>query len=99
AVALGNRPMFFWSCFGLLKLGVAVAFINNRISGRPLAHALATTEASAAIVGDECLEHFEATEGLADITYCRLPEEGERARPAESVPAWLDDRLQQDIDA
>lgn len=99
AVALENRPMFFWSCFGLLKLGVAVAFINNQISGRPLAHALTTTEAKAVIVGDECLGYFEATEGLADITYCRLPEEGERARSAGSVPAWLDDRLQQDIDS
>lgn len=99
AMALENRPAFFECWFGLLKLGAAAAFINTQIEGRPLAHALATTGAKAAIVGDECLDHFKATDGLADIHYIHLPEEGDRAHPAAVVPTWLDRDFLGDIQA
>ena len=63
ALAMENRPDFF-TWFGLTKLGVVVAFINTQVSGRPLVHALETTQARAAVVGEECLANFAATEGL-----------------------------------
>jgi fatty-acyl-CoA synthase len=61
AVALENRPEFFFYWFGLVKLGVVVAVINTHVNGRPLAHALETTNARAVIIGEECLENFAHT--------------------------------------
>ena len=40
AIAMENRPQFFFSWFGLVKLGVVVAFINTQVNGKPLVHAL-----------------------------------------------------------
>ncbi len=61
ALALENRPEFFFYWFGLAKLGVVVAVINTQVSGRPLAHALETTGARAVVVGEECIENFALT--------------------------------------
>lgn len=62
ALALENRPEFFFYWFGLAKLGVATAVINTQINGRPLAHALEVTNAVAAVVGEECVVNFALTE-------------------------------------
>lgn len=67
ALAMENRPEFFFTWFGLVKLGVVVAFINTQVSGRPLVHALETTRARAVVVGEECLANFVATEGLPEL--------------------------------
>ncbi|MBV0931735.1 long-chain-acyl-CoA synthetase [Marinobacterium weihaiense] len=64
AFALENRPEFFSVWFGLAKIGVVVAFINNQISGRPLVHALECTDAKAVIVGEECAQNFHETDGI-----------------------------------
>lgn len=61
AIALENRPAFFFTWFGLTKLGVTVAFINSQIQGVPLVHAIKTTDAKAVIVGEECSELFART--------------------------------------
>ncbi|MBN8440974.1 MAG: long-chain-acyl-CoA synthetase [Thauera sp.] len=61
ALAMENRPEFFFYWFGLVKLGAVVAVINTQVSGRPLAHALETTDARAVVVGEECIEHFALT--------------------------------------
>ncbi|MBS0345837.1 MAG: long-chain-acyl-CoA synthetase [Proteobacteria bacterium] len=74
ALALENRPEFFFNWFGLVKLGVVVAFINTQVSGRPLVHALESTAARAVLVGDECLANFVATEGLPDLLLWRVPD-------------------------
>ena len=63
ALAMENRPEFFFYWFGLAKLGVVTAVINTQVTGRPLVHALETTQARAAIVGEECLENFAVTDG------------------------------------
>ena len=55
ALAMENRPEFFFVWFGLAKLGAVAAFLNTHIGGRALAHALQAVQAKAAIVGDECL--------------------------------------------
>lgn len=67
AILMENRPAFFTSWFGLVKLGVVVAFINTQVSGKPLLHALETTGAKALVVGEECLANLQATEGLPDL--------------------------------
>lgn len=67
AIAMENRPQFFFSWFGLVKLGAVVAFINTQVSGKPLAHALITTAAKALLVGEECLSNVLGSEGLPDV--------------------------------
>ena len=69
AIAMENRPAFFFSWFGLVKLGVVVAFINTQVNGKPLVHALETTGAKAVVVGAECLTNMLATEGLPDVPW------------------------------
>lgn len=61
ALAMENRPEFFFYWFGLAKLGVVVAVINTQVSGRPLGHALESTRARAVVLGEECLENFALT--------------------------------------
>src|SRR5690606_9556070 len=51
ALAMENRPEFFFTWFGLAKLGAVVAFLNTHIGGRALAHALQAVQAKVAIVG------------------------------------------------
>ena len=61
AMALENRPEFFFVWFGLAKIGVVVAFINTQIQGAALSHSVISTEASAVIVGEECAHLFAKT--------------------------------------
>ncbi|CAI8711053.1 long-chain-acyl-CoA synthetase [Pseudomonas sp. IT-P218] len=67
ALAMENRPAFFCTWFGLVKLGVVVAFINTQVNGRALLHALQTTDARALVIGEECLANVQATEGFPDL--------------------------------
>lgn len=69
AIAMENRPQFFFCWFGLVKLGAVVAFINTQVNGKPLVHALQTTDAKAVVVGEECLDNLLATEGLPDVPW------------------------------
>ncbi len=88
AMALENRPAFFYVWFGMAKLGVAAAFINTQINGEALAHALTTTRAKAAIVGQECLDNFLATDTLPEVPLWLLAD-GER-EPLAEVPSRVD---------
>ena len=58
ALAMENRPAYFFVWFGLAKLGVKVAFLNTHVSGKPLAHAISVTGASKVVIGEECLSNF-----------------------------------------
>ena len=69
AIAMENRPQFFFCWFGLVKLGAVVAFINTQVNGKPLVHALQTTDAKAVVVGEECLDNLLATDGLPDVPW------------------------------
>ena len=62
ALAMENRPQFFFAWFALAKLGAVAAFLNTHIGHRALAHALEVTGARRAIVGEECLAAFDAPE-------------------------------------
>lgn len=80
AMAIENRPAFFFAWFGVAKLGAVVAFINTHVMGKPLTHALEVTNASHVIVGEECAERFAQTEGLnTALSYWHWPDED---RPA-----------------
>ena len=80
AMAIENRPAFFFAWFGIAKLGAVVAFINTNVAGKPLVHALEVTSASHVIVGEECAERFAQTDGLdTTLTYWHWPDE---SRPA-----------------
>lgn len=84
AIALENRPEFFSTWFGLSKIGVVVAFINNQISGRALSHALSSTQAKAVIVGEECARNFAETPQI-DVPLWLLPDAQAPARAEDTA--------------
>ena len=59
AMCLENRLGFFYVWLGLAKLGAISALLNTYVRGQPLAHALAVTDATHIVVGEECLGLFE----------------------------------------
>ncbi|GAA0796005.1 long-chain-acyl-CoA synthetase [Marinobacterium sediminicola] len=81
-MAMENRPEFFTTWFGLTKIGVVVAFINNQINGRPLQHALESTDAKAVIVGEECAHLFAQTPDL-NVPQWLLPDAEKPAAEAD----------------
>ncbi|WP_235906724.1 long-chain-acyl-CoA synthetase [Pseudomonas saliphila] len=88
AMAMENRPDFFFCWLGLTKLGAITAFLNYNLSGRPLVHALQSTRAKAVVVGEECISVFADTDGAADFTSWLVPD---AEKPAEApLPAHLD---------
>lgn len=91
AIAMENRPAFFFSWFGLVKLGAVAAFINTQVSGKPLVHALESTAAKAVVVGEECLGNVLSTDGLPDVPWwlIRDPENPSDA----ALPACVDESL------
>jgi fatty-acyl-CoA synthase len=68
ALAMENRPAYFFIWFGLAKIGVKVAFLNTHIGGKPLAHAITVTGASKVVIGEECLKNFH-------LSHQELPEQ------------------------
>ena len=84
ALAMENRPAFFFAWLGLAKLGATVAFLNTHASGKPLRHALDATGATRAVIGEECLGNFAATPDLPAGLACWLWPDAERpAEPAQ----------------
>lgn len=95
AIAMENRPQFFFCWFGLVKLGAVVAFINTQVNGKPLVHALQTTEAKAVVVGEECLDNLLSTEGLPDVPWW-LIEDPENLHD-RVLPACVDQSFSEQI--
>ncbi|WP_020653344.1 long-chain-acyl-CoA synthetase [Massilia niastensis] len=87
AIAIENRPAFYFAWFGLLKIGAVVAFLNTNVNGRALVHAITSTGASAVIVGEECQANFSATPELPAVTQHLLPD------PEKPLQAGLRDSL------
>jgi len=88
AIAIENRPEFFFTWFGLTKLGVVVAFINTQVQGNVLEHAIQTTGSDVIIVGEECVNRFVDTPELAHkkIWLIADAEVTEKAQ----LPDWID---------
>lgn len=88
ALAMENRPEFFFCWFGMAKLGVTTAFINYHLTGKPLLHALESTKAKAVVVGEECLKVFVETPETAGHA-CWLVRDSEKPHN-QPLPAHLD---------
>ena len=89
AMAMENRPDFFFCWFGLTKIGAVTAFINYHLRGRALLHALESTAARAVVIGEECLDGFLETEDTAG--YPRwLVSDDENPVDRSALPVSLD---------
>ena len=66
ALFMPNRLEYFPIWYGLTKIGVVTALINNQLSGLPLAHCLNISGASHVIVDAETSVMFEQAKGLLD---------------------------------
>ncbi|CAL1544471.1 unnamed protein product [Lymnaea stagnalis] len=51
AIMIQNEPSFIWTFLGLLKLGIAVPFINYNLRMHPLIHSILAAEPKYLIVG------------------------------------------------
>lgn len=92
AMAMENRPDFFFCWFGLTKIGAVTAFINYHLTGKALLHALQSTSAKAVVIGEECLGGFLDTEQTAD--YPRwLMTDTENPVERSALPASLDQQF------
>ena len=66
ALFMPNRLEYFPIWYGLSKIGVVTALINNQLSGPALAHCLNISQAACVIVDAETSPVFEATKPLLD---------------------------------
>ncbi|HEY3949781.1 long-chain-acyl-CoA synthetase [Phenylobacterium sp.] len=66
ALFMPNRLEYFAVWYGLSKIGVVTALINNQLSGLALAHCLNISGAACLIVDAETCAVFEAAKGLLD---------------------------------
>ena len=66
ALFMPNRAEYFAVWYGLSKIGVVTALINNQLSGLPLAHCLNISGASHVIVDAETAQVFDAARPLLE---------------------------------
>ena len=66
ALFMPNRLEYFCVWYGLSKIGVVTALINNQLAGLPLAHCLNISGASHVIVDPETSPVFEQARGLIE---------------------------------
>lgn len=97
AMAMENRPDFFFCWFALTKLGVTTAFINYHLTGKPLLHALQSTRAKAVVVGEECLDVFLDTDGSKDYPVWLVPDSEKPS--SRELPTWVDQAFYPAIEA
>lgn len=95
AMALENRPEFFFTWFGLTKLGVVVAFINTQVQGAVLEHAIETTASDVVIVGEECVARFIETPALASKKVWLIADAELTEKP--DLPNWIDTSFDADV--
>lgn len=69
ALFMPNRLDYFAIWYGLSKIGVATALINNNLAGLPLAHCLNISGATRVIVDADTSPVFEAARTLLDKTF------------------------------
>jgi len=60
ALFMTNRPEYVAAWFGLCKVGVATALINNGLTGKALVHSIDISEADHLILGAELAEPYHA---------------------------------------
>ena len=95
AMAMENRPEFFFTWFALTKLGIVVAFINSQVQGNVLEHAITTTGADVVIVGEECIDRFIETPELANKSIWLVADD--EITNKQVLPKWVDTTFDADI--
>lgn len=68
ALFMPNRLEYFCVWYGLSKIGVVTALINNQLAGLPLAHCLNISQANHVVVDSETSPVFEAAKPLMERT-------------------------------
>ncbi|HVI32636.1 long-chain-acyl-CoA synthetase [Phenylobacterium sp.] len=68
ALFMPNRLEYFCVWYGLSKIGVVTALINNQLAGLPLAHCLNISQANHVVVDSETSPVFEAARPLLERT-------------------------------
>lgn len=91
ALAMENRPAFFFAWLALSKIGAIAAFLNTHVTGKALLHALEVTGARTVIVGEECLPNFVAAAGLpSELALWLWPDSERPAAAADRALCRLD---------
>lgn len=83
AVALQNRPEFFYAYLAVAKLGAITALLNTFARGAALEHTLKVTRSKAVLIGEECLENFTSDNLQQQPTWVVL-DDGSSTLPAET---------------
>ncbi len=96
ALLMHNRPEFLMLWAGLAKVGATTAMLNTNLTGRSLAHVLATSQTKRVVIGSECLDNFatvdpEEREGLEAYIFSEPGEQRDQVLPDGARS--LDDEL------
>ncbi len=81
ALYMGNRWEYVAVWFGLSKVGVMAALLNNQVTGQPLAHGVSIAETAHIIVEGDLAAQYRSAETLLD----------------ETVTAWITDGVDCDL--
>lgn len=81
AVVMENRPELFFCWFAIAKIGAVSTFVNYHLHGKPLIHVLESTNVQAVLIGEECLEPFQATPETARFKRWLVPDSEHPAQP------------------
>ena len=83
AVVMENRPELFFCWFAIAKIGAVSTFVNYHLHGKPLIHVLESTNVRAVLIGEECLESFQATPETAQFPRWLVPDAENPAQPQD----------------
>ncbi|MEZ5936866.1 MAG: long-chain-acyl-CoA synthetase [Hyphomonadaceae bacterium] len=86
ALFMENRPDYIAFWFGMSKLGVRTALINNNLTGEGLAHCLKVAEARAIVLGEDLVEAFASAKAMVELDLGAWTLK-DPARPAAPAPA------------
>lgn len=66
ALLMENRPEFIFIWFGLSKLGITIACLNNNIKSKSLAHCIQTSKSKSLILSSELIDNFSSAQDLIE---------------------------------
>jgi len=81
AVVMENRPELFFCWFAVAKIGAVSTFVNYHLHGKPLVYVLESTKVQTVLLGEECLEPFQATPETARFKRWLVPDSENPAQP------------------
>ena len=96
AVAVENRPEFFFCWFALAKIGAVTTLVNYHLVGKPLLHVLEATQTKIVLVGEECIQPFLDTPQAQQWPQWLIPDVENPASPNDLTRFDCDFALQID---